>query len=252
MAGVGWLVRDGEGRCVDGQGGCVDGRLPKLDSVVSALMAETTGIKEALSWLKTRYQNVPLMTKSDSYWSFKRQTQATHSSGNVLSFYTIPEYYAWRDSLMGNASSWTIKYYKAPGTNNQKEGKEYFKDIEKRKKVFILMDDQDGNAIKLAFSKKKIDERKNWLRQYQPGTHLDQKPKLTKYSEFINKELILFSVADFQRSIPSMIDGLKPIQRKILFSWFKRNLVKDIKVSQFQDYVSEKSAYHHGDQSQDF
>ncbi|KDP43503.1 hypothetical protein JCGZ_16790 [Jatropha curcas] len=167
MAGVGWLVRDGEGRCVGG-------RLQKLDRV------------------------------------------ATHSSGNVLSFYTMPEYYAWRVCLMGNASSWTIKYYKGLGTNNQKEGKEYFKDIEKHKKVFIWMDDQDGNAIELAFSKKKIDERKNWLRQYQPGTHLDQKPKLTKYSEFINKELILFSVAYFQRSISSMIDGLKPIQRKIL------------------------------------
>ncbi|KDP43495.1 hypothetical protein JCGZ_16782 [Jatropha curcas] len=175
--------------------------------------------------------------------------KATHSSGNVLSFYTMPEYYAWRDSIMGNASSWTIKYYKGLGTNNQKEGKEYFKDIEKHKKDFIWMDDQDGNAIELAFSKKKIDERKNWLRQYQPGTHLDQKPKLIKYSEFINKELILFSVADLQRSIPSMIDGLKPTQRKILFSCFKRNLVKDIKVSQFQGYVSEKSAYHHGDQS---
>ncbi|OAY39989.1 DNA topoisomerase 2 [Manihot esculenta] len=175
--------------------------------------------------------------------------KATHSSGNVLSFYTMPEYYAWKESLMGNASGWTIKYYKGLGTNDKREGKEYFRDIEKHKKDFIWIDDQDGNAIELAFSKKKIEERKNWLRQYQPGTHLDQKMKLIKYSDFINKELILFSVADVQRSIPSMIDGLKPAQRKILFSCFKRNLVKEIKVSQFQGYVSEKSAYHHGDQS---
>ncbi|KAF2293580.1 hypothetical protein GH714_002987 [Hevea brasiliensis] len=175
--------------------------------------------------------------------------KATHSGGTVLSFYTMPEYYSWRESLMGNASSWTIKYYKGLGTNDKREGKEYFRDIEKHKKDFIWVDDQDGNAIELAFSKKKIEERKNWLRQFQPGTHLDQKMKLIKYSDFINKELILFSMADVQRSIPSMIDGLKPAQRKILFSCFKRNLVKDIKVSQFQGYVSEKSAYHHGDQS---
>ncbi|XP_057989505.1 DNA topoisomerase 2 [Hevea brasiliensis] len=174
--------------------------------------------------------------------------KATHSNGNVLSFYTMPEYYSWKESL-GNASGWTIKYYKGLGTNDKREGKEYFRDIEKHKKDFIWADDQDGNAIELAFSKKKIEERKNWLRQYQPGTHLDQKMKLIKYSDFINKELILFSVADVQRSIPSMIDGLKPAQRKILFSCFKRNLVKDIKVSQFQGYVSEKAAYHHGDQS---
>lgn len=44
------------------------------------------------------------------------------------------------------------------------------------------------------------------------------------------QELILFSRADLDRSIPSMVDGLKPGQRKILFSCFKRNLKKDIKV----------------------
>lgn len=44
------------------------------------------------------------------------------------------------------------------------------------------------------------------------------------------QELILFSRADLDRSIPSMLDGLKPGQRKILYACFKRNLKKDIKV----------------------
>ena len=44
------------------------------------------------------------------------------------------------------------------------------------------------------------------------------------------QELILFSRADLDRSIPSMVDGLKPGQRKILFACFKRKLKKDIKV----------------------
>jgi len=56
-------------------------------------------------------------------------------------------------------------------------------------------------------------------------------------------------MADLQRSIPSMVDGLKPGQRKILFCSFKRNFVKEAKVSQFSGYVSEHSAYHHGEQS---
>lgn len=83
----------------------------------------------------------------------------------------------------------------------------------------------------------------------QPGTHLDQKEKYIKYSDFVNKELILFSLADLQRSIPSMVDGLKPGQRKILFCSFKRNFIKEAKVAQFSGYVSEHSAYHHGEQS---
>lgn len=83
----------------------------------------------------------------------------------------------------------------------------------------------------------------------QPGTYLDDREKHIKYRDFVHKELILFSIADLQRSIPSMVDGLKPGQRKILFCSFKRNFVKEAKVAQFSGYVSEHSAYHHGEQS---
>lgn len=44
--------------------------------------------------------------------------------------------------------------------------------------------------------------------------------------DFVNKELVQFSIANCQRSIPSMLDGLKPGQRKILFCCFKRNLTR--------------------------
>uniref|UniRef100_A0A8R7UEI5 DNA topoisomerase (ATP-hydrolyzing) n=1 Tax=Triticum urartu TaxID=4572 RepID=A0A8R7UEI5_TRIUA len=56
--------------------------------------------------------------------------------------------------------------------------------------------------------------------------------------------------ADLERSIPSsMVDGLKPGQRKVLFCSFKRNLIEETKVSHLAAYVSEHAAYHHGDQS---
>ncbi|XP_059649125.1 DNA topoisomerase 2 [Cornus florida] len=176
--------------------------------------------------------------------------KATHNRTKTeLPFYTMPEYESWKESLGDNARGWTIKYYKGLGTSTSKEGQQYFTALEKHRKDFIWVDEKDGDAIELAFSKKKIEARKNWLRQFEPGTYLDQQEKLIKYSDFVNKELILFSMADLQRSIPSMVDGLKPGQRKILFSSFKRNLVKEIKVAQFSGYVSEHSAYHHGEQS---
>ena len=40
------------------------------------------------------------------------------------------------------------------------------------------------------------------------------------------------------RSICSMIDGFKPGQRKIIYSCFKRNLKKEIKVAQLSGYVA--------------
>jgi DNA topoisomerase-2 len=69
------------------------------------------------------------------------------------------------------------------------------------------------------------------------------------YSAFVHNELIHFSNADNIRSIPHLMDGLKPSQRKILFSCLKRNLREEIRVAQLAGYVSEHAAYHHGEAS---
>ncbi|KAM3193856.1 hypothetical protein ACQJBY_070474 [Aegilops geniculata] len=50
-------------------------------------------------------------------------------------------------------------------------------------------------------------------------------------------------MAEAALAIPSMVDGLKPGQRKVLFCAIKRNLVQEATVSQFARYVSEHSAY---------
>ena len=78
---------------------------------------------------------------------------------------------------------------------------------------------------------------------------MDHNIKRLSYEDFINKELIHFSIADNLRSIPSVVDGLKPGQRKILFACFKRKLKSEIKVAQLSGYVAEHSAYHHGEMS---
>lgn len=91
------------------------------------------------------------------------------------------------------------------------------------------------------------DMRKKWIESYEPGTFLDPRISKVPYDDFVNKELVLFSIASCQRAIPSVMDGLKPGQRKILFSCFKRNLTKELKVAQLSGYVSENAAYHHGE-----
>jgi len=103
--------------------------------------------------------------------------------------------------------------------------------------------------IELAFSKKKVEDRKKWLTEFVPGTFIDYKGGSVSYSDFVNKELILFSNADNLRSIPSLMDGLKPGQRKIMYCCFKKNIVKEIKVGQLVGIVGQMSAYHHGEAS---
>ncbi len=72
-------------------------------------------------------------------------------------------------------------------------------------------------------------------RTFQTELYVDHSAQFLDLDDFINKELIQFSMADNVRSIPSMVDGLKPGQRKILFSCFKRKLKGEIKV-RFLEY----------------
>ncbi|KAK2749405.1 DNA topoisomerase 2 [Myotisia sp. PD_48] len=164
------------------------------------------------------------------------------------SFFTMPEYDAWCE-LHPNAKKWDKKYYKGLGTSTTEDAEIYFQDLDKHLKEFHTLQDDETRLIELAFSKKKADERKEWLRQFKPGTYLDHSVSKISYTDFINKELILFSMADNIRSIPSVVDGLKPGQRKILYTMFKRNVVKDIKVVELAGYAMGMTAYQHGDAS---
>lgn len=101
----------------------------------------------------------------------------------------------------------------------------------------------------MAFAKNKADDRKRWIESYVATDQVDFKNKILTYKDFVNKELVHFSIASLARAIPHIMDGLKPGQRKILYSCFKRNLVSEIKVAQLSGYVAEHSAYHHGEAS---
>jgi DNA topoisomerase-2 len=135
------------------------------------------------------------------------------------------------------------------GTSTAEDAKNYFANMQKHRKSFKALNDEDRGLVDMAFSKKKADDRKDWLRKVKPGTHMDHNEAEIPISDFINKELVLFSVADNVRSIPSVVDGFKPGHRKIVYACFKRNLKSEIKVAQLAGYVAEHSAYHHGEAS---
>lgn len=165
-----------------------------------------------------------------------------------IPFYSMPEFEQWRETE-GKNCRWTHKYYKGLGTSTTTEAREYFSKLDKHLKYFHALQDDDSSLIDLAFSKKKADDRKEWLQGFQPGTYLDSDLSVIPISDFINRELILFSMADNIRSIPSVLDGFKPGQRKVMFGCFKRNLKNEMKVVNLAGYISDKTGYHHGDAS---
>jgi DNA topoisomerase-2 len=162
-------------------------------------------------------------------------------------FYTMPEYEAWRKEP-GNGN-WEHKYYKGLGTSSTEDAESYFRDLDRHMKEFEAMKPEEPELIELAFSKKKADARKIWLRDFVPGTFMDMGPPTISYNDFVNKELILFSMADNLRSIPSMVDGLKPSQRKVMYTCFRINLKKDRKVVELAGTVSGLTAYPYGETS---
>ena len=165
----------------------------------------------------------------------------------VINFSNLRAYKLWKDK---NASStFKIKYYKGLGTSTSKEAGEYFQNIEKNT-ITVLNKTSNNNDMLLAFAKDKVSERKVWLSNYKPDMILELNPPETiTIKQFIHQELIHFSNYDNIRSIPSISDGLKPSQRKVLFACLKKNVMKEAKVAQLAASVAEISAYHHGEQS---
>jgi DNA topoisomerase-2 len=174
--------------------------------------------------------------------------KATNNRGNeIIEFYNMSDYEKWCETDIAKNGSWKIKYYKGLGTSNDQEAKEYFKNM---KKITYKYDKDSDEVIDLAFNKKRADDRKEWLANYDKDNVLDYTNLLIDFKTFVDKDLIHFSNRDLQRSINHICDGLKESTRKILFACLKRKLyTNEIKVAQLSGYVSEVSAYHHGETS---
>lgn len=180
--------------------------------------------------------------------------------GHELSFFSVPEFEEWKNDTP-NSHTFNIKYYKGLGTSTSKEAKEYFQNMDRHRILFTYGNEVDDDAILMAFSKKCVDQRKEWLTKHMeeckhrklvglPERYLYTKTtKAVSYADFVNLELILFSNTDNIRSIPCIVDGFKPGQRKVIFTCLKRNDKREVKVAQLAGSVAEMSAYHHGEQS---
>lgn len=208
---------------------------------------------------------------------------------NPKVFYSESDYRKWFDGIETDSSKWTIKYYKGLGTSTEKEAREVFNEFDNRVASFLWekvdgdnlkkidndscssdeSDDEKSNknkmmdqmkdktiygsksydSVTLAFDKDRADDRKKWLTNWNREDVLEYNTKSIKLSDFINKGFIFFSNDDNIRSIPSLVDGHKPSQRKIMYACFKKGQKSEIKVAQLASYVAEHTAYKHGEAS---
>ena len=160
---------------------------------------------------------------------------------HTYSFFNQREFENWAKGK----NNVVVKYYKGLGTSTSKEAKEYFSNMQKHIGVFEY-DAEASDALSLAFDKKKTNERKQWLATA-PDEEMETKVK--RISKFIHADLKMFSIADLKRSIPHVMDGLKPSQRKVLFTMLRNGDNREVKVAQLCGLVAQKTMYHHGEVS---
>jgi len=134
-----------------------------------------------------------------------------------------------------------FKFYKGLGTSTSKEAKEMFRDLNK----YTFPMSGAPECLQKAF--KDVDYAKLWRKDVvtRPPMYGDDRDGRT-YDSFVTGPWVEHARASNERSIADVHDGLKPVQRKILYTMMKRNNT-EIKVAQLNGKVALDMHYHHGE-----
>lgn len=159
-------------------------------------------------------------------------------------FFAMPDFERWYKGKRG----YTIKYFKGLGSSTRQQAVSYFARIGRYLKD-VVIDDDAVERIDLFFNDKRSADRKEWLGG--APMDLDYDVATQGVGRIIDTELRHFSHETLTRAIPSMVDGLKESQRKILFAAFQKfgSNNHPFKIAQLASYTAEKTAYLHGETS---
>ena len=202
-----------------------------------------------------------------------------------LLFYSNPEFKKWCSSEEEkNLKNMEIKYYKGLGSINPKDAPGYFRD---KKVLSYFMEGDEKEFMDLGFNEKRSDWRKEWITRgmVKSKVYLDDscndepdeievddewivdddsddeeppakaEPPNFVYegkmglSSFVDHQLIIYHKMALRRALPSIWDGLKESQRKILFTILERNYKKPKDLEKVTGAVKEETSYHHGGNS---
>jgi DNA topoisomerase-2 len=159
-------------------------------------------------------------------------------------------YYDERTEITTKGES---KYFKGLGTTEKKDIGAIFG---RKMTNFVITGQKSKDSLEMAFGKGSAEDRKDWVGRFKPGVksdktidHSDAQWNDQPVEDFIENDLVQFAHDDCVRSIPSVFDGLKESQRKILYAAKKEKFTKEMKITQFAGYVSKNTEYHHGEQN---
>jgi DNA topoisomerase-2 len=189
-----------------------------------------------------------LLTRKQPFLVSMRTPLVKVTNGKTtLDFYTMKEFEEYqKTSKKGN-----IRYLKGLGSHSRQEAMNVFG----KKIIEYIKDSEADENINKVFDGKRANDRKAWILNFDPSKVKELTDEKHHYqplniSDFLNNEMILFSMDDNRRSIPNIMDSFKESLRKIFYASCLKNLKYSgscIKVAQLAGFVSEKTAYHHGE-----
>lgn len=181
-------------------------------------------------------------------------TIVTHNGTVTLPFYNKPRYEAFmtafNDRLPRNTK---VEYVKGLAGHQQYEIKEYFKEY-KANVIHITYESDTGDLLEKTFSKAPTAPsiRRDWMNELpKEGASLERVSGTPiTMSDFLNTDHLQYMYDSAFRVLPSSIDGLKQVQRKIIYGLRKQsNPYEFRKVFQVAGAIANTANYHHGDQS---
>ena len=167
-------------------------------------------------------------------------------------FMTEPAFESWWNELPEAARrQYSVKYFKGLGTSTPRQAMAYFTELDKYVIDIDCTAADDLDLLDACFAGKRVEERRDLIRTVQPKEHaIEYSGARVSLRQFLYGELVPYFNSSLERMLPSMVDGLKESQRKILFVLLQRNItVPDIKVAQLQGDVAEKTLYQHGEEN---
>lgn len=196
-----------------------------------------------LNWLRTFYPTL-LEALPDFVHRFATPIIRAKVGGETRAFFSQAEYEQW----LGDRKPTAVKYFKGLGTSTGEDAKRYFTNIDEHRFPLRYTGQPCNMAVDTMFSAGMSDERKRILRIADPSAFIHYGRDDITFDTVCSKELVQHGLADNRRSIASVIDGLKPSQRKILHVLLERPK-GECKVAQLAALVAQNTAYHHGERS---
>lgn len=219
----------------------------RFQSVIIAADADVDGISICGLIIAMIYSHWPSLLEIGF---IKRFITPIVKVGDVMYFSELEFEKDFNSGKYGNTK---CRYFKGLGSLEKKDIESYFANLNDYVKPITYNQIRDEDALLKAYATGREFDRKVWINSI-PEPYDPFKVDEIKINDFIENDLITYSQASTIRAIPSIADGLKNVQRKILY-WALSNRTLDCsiddapKVMEIMGQISSKMHYHHGDSS---